>query len=112
MDERRLWAAVLIQAIKDLTGHGRVYKQPERAQVQYFARLWFADDNREVGSFLWICDQLEVEPSWIRRRMVAQIHSDQVGKDGAGRVSLLKLQGLFDGADRYTVGRVSDLLSA
>jgi hypothetical protein len=29
-----------------------------------------------------------------------------------GRVSLLRLQGLFDGTNRYTVDRVSDLLSA
>jgi len=44
--------------------------------------------------------------------MTAQIHSDQVGKDGAGRVSLLKLQVMFEGADRYTVDCVADLLSA
>jgi len=44
--------------------------------------------------------------------MFALINSDQVGRDGAGRVSLLRLQGLFDGADDCTVDRVSDLLSA
>ena len=112
MDERGLWAGVLIQAVKDLAGYGRVYKQRERARVQYFARLWFADDNREVGSFLWICDELELEPSWIRRKMFALINSDRVGRDGAGRVSLLRLQVMFEGADHYTVDCVSDLLSA
>jgi hypothetical protein len=44
--------------------------------------------------------------------MFALINSDRVGRDGAGRVSLLRLQGLFDGADDYTADRVSDLLSA
>ena len=112
MDERRLWAAVLIQAAKDVAGYGRVYNERERAMVQYFARLWFTDDNREVGSFLWICDQLEVEPSWIRRRRVAQIHSDQVGKDSEGRLSLSRLQVMFNGEDRYTANCVADLLSA
>ena len=112
MDERRLWAGVLIQAVKDLAGYIVVPNKRERARVQYFARLWFASDNRHVGSFLWICDELELEPSWIRRKMFALINSDQVGRDGAGRVSLLRLQGLFDGADHYAVDRVSDLLSA
>ena len=112
MDERGLWAGVLIQAIKDLAGYGRVYKQRERVRVQYHARVWFTSDSRDVGSFRWICDELELEPSWIRRKMFALINSDQVGRDGTGRVSLLRLQGLFDGADHYTVDRVSDLLSA
>jgi hypothetical protein len=112
MDERGLWAGVLIQAVKDLAGYGRVYKQRERARVQYHARLWFTSDNRDVGSFLWICDELELEPSWIRRKMFALINSNQVGRDGAGRCSLLRLQGLFGGADDYAMNRVSDLLSA
>jgi len=112
VDERRLWAAVLIQAVRDVGGYGRFDSEPQRRRIQYFARLWFASDNRDVGSFLWICDELELEPSWIRRRMVAQIHSDQVGRDGAGRVGLLRLQVMFEGADRYTVDCVSDLLSA
>ena len=102
MDERRLWAGVLIQAIRDLAGYIVVPNQRERARVQYFARLWFASDNRDVGSFLWVCDELELEPSWIRRRMAALINSKQVDRDGAGRVSLLRLQIMFKGEDRYS----------
>jgi hypothetical protein len=48
VDERRLWAAVLIQAAKDLVGYTLVENGRERTRVQYFARLWFASDNREV----------------------------------------------------------------
>jgi hypothetical protein len=109
VDEKRLWAAVLIQAIKDLVGYTN---ERERTSVQYFARLCFASDNHEAGSFLWICDELELDPSWIRRRMTAEIHSDRVGKEGDGRVSLLRLQVMFEGADRYTADCVADLLSA
>jgi hypothetical protein len=112
VDERRLWAAVLIQAAKDVAGYTLVDNERERARVQYFARLWFADDNREVGSFLWICDELELEPSWIRRRMVAQIHSDQVGKEGAGWCSVSRPQRMFNKSDQYTADCVADLLSA
>ena len=35
----------------------------------------------------------EFEPSWIRRKMVALINSDQVGKDGDGRVQSLQASG-------------------
>lgn len=112
MDERRLWAGVLIQAVKDLAGYSLGLNKRERAGVQYHARVWFTSDNRDVGSFLWVCDQLEVEPSWIRRRMAAQIHSDQVGKHGDGRLSLSRLQVMFKGEDRYTANCVADLLSA
>jgi hypothetical protein len=44
--------------------------------------------------------------------MVAQIHSDQVGKEGAGWCSRSRLRDMFHGADTYTVNCVSDLLSA
>jgi hypothetical protein len=95
MDERGLWAGVLIQAIKDCAGYSLGLNKRERAGVQYHARVWFTSDNRNIGSFLWVCDQLEVEPSWIRRKMFALINSDRVGNHGAGRLSLLRLQGLF-----------------
>jgi len=102
----------LIQAAKDVAGFTLVGSEDERARVQYFARLWFVDDNREVGSFLWICDELELEPSWIRRKMFALINSDQVRRDGAGRCSLSRLQRMFSKSDEYTLNSVPDLLSA
>jgi hypothetical protein len=56
IDARRLWLAVLMQAISDLIGDG--YSGYHRATIRYFARLWFTSDNHEPGSFLWICDHL------------------------------------------------------
>ena len=44
--------------------------------------------------------------------MAAQIHSDQVGKDGAGWCSISRLRSMFNKSDQYTVDCVSDLLSA
>jgi hypothetical protein len=75
MGERCLWTAVLLQAIEDCAGYG-VGKRA-RPRAQYFARLWFKSANRDVGSFLWICDELELEPSSVRRR-IASIDFDQV----------------------------------
>src|SRR5437870_9273268 len=38
--------------------------------LHYFARLWFESDNRDPGSFEWICDQLDLDSSWLRRRLL------------------------------------------
>jgi hypothetical protein len=60
--ERRLWAAVLCQAVCDLRYH--------RSALQHFTRLWFESDKREPGSFLWVCELLELDASWLRRRLL------------------------------------------
>jgi len=65
-----------------------------------------------MGSFRWICDELDVEPSWIRRQMMATRNFDQAAKEASGRVSLARLQNMFDAADEYTADCVGDLLSA
>jgi len=95
VDERRLWAGVLIQAIRDLAGYIVVPNKRERARLQYHARVWFTSDNRDVGSFLWVCDQIELEPPWIRRKKFALINSDRVGRDGAGWCSISRLRSMF-----------------
>jgi hypothetical protein len=67
IDARRLWLAVLVQAINELTntdGH-------ESQRLRYFTHLWFVSDNHKPASFLWICDELELDPSWLRRRVFA-----------------------------------------
>jgi hypothetical protein len=65
-----------------------------------------------MGSFRWICDQLAIEPSWIRRQMMTVIRSDQVAKERIGSFSAARLQSVFNGADEYTLQCASDLLSA
>jgi hypothetical protein len=65
--EIRLWLAVLAQASSDLTG---VNTFGHRGTIRYFARLWVESDNRDAGSFLWICDQLELDSGWLRRRLL------------------------------------------
>jgi hypothetical protein len=60
--ERGLWIAVLRQAVSDL----RYY----RPSLRHFTRLWFESTSREPGSFEWICDQLELDALWLRRRLL------------------------------------------
>jgi hypothetical protein len=67
MNERDLGTAVLVQAICELTGaDGNRY---HRATLRYFARLWFESDDHQPSSFNWICDQLELDASRLRRRV-------------------------------------------
>ena len=58
LNERQLWAAVLGLALEDLEGTNTGNR----------ARAWFASDYYEPGSFLWICDHLELDALAIRHR--------------------------------------------
>ena len=104
MDSRRLWAAVILQSIKDLTGYCVVSRERDRIRLQRFARAWFLSSRYDPGSFLWACDAAGLEPCWIRRRLKDAIGSTQAGKDGAGRVTFARLQQMFEGADDYIHG--------
>ena len=63
---RRLWAAVLEQAIKDARG-GRTYHI-----ITEEARTWFRSQNEDVGSFIWICRTLDLDPSYVRGKVNQQ----------------------------------------
>jgi len=66
IDARRLWLAVLVQAINDLA------HTDERQRLRrHFTRLWFISGNHNPGSFHWICDHLDLDASWFRRRLFA-----------------------------------------
>jgi hypothetical protein len=68
-EERALWLAVLVQAVRDLTGVNRDAHKHYHRSLQYFAHLWFESDSSDPGSFEWICDQLHLDASWFRRRL-------------------------------------------
>lgn len=60
-DERGLWAAVLQLAADDLTSAD--------ARLRRLAQAWFDSTKHGPGSFLWICDHLEINASWLRRQV-------------------------------------------
>jgi len=62
---KRLWAAVLDQAIKD-TLDGKGAPRGQESIIAESARAWFASKSQEQGSFLWICDVLGFEPRAVR----------------------------------------------
>jgi hypothetical protein len=59
---KRLWVAVLEQAVDDLR-RGYSHATP--------ARDWFRSDSEEVGSFIWTCRMLGIDPEF-RHRLLAK----------------------------------------
>ena len=63
-----VWAAVLQTAIEDaqLRFERHDYGDRLRTQLQEDARRWLAADDRGVGSFIWCCEQLDLDPGQVR----------------------------------------------
>jgi hypothetical protein len=59
--ERKLWANVLLQAQTDLSG---------RDPIARSARLWFSSRDDAIGSFIWICHHLSLEPDAARQSVL------------------------------------------
>jgi hypothetical protein len=59
--ERKMWAYVLLQALTDLSG---------RDPFARSARLWFSSRDDSVGSLIWICNHLSLEPDAVRQRVL------------------------------------------
>jgi hypothetical protein len=65
LPEAELWTAVILQAIDDLAR--RTLLTPRSAQVS--AREWFASESDAVGSFIWTCHLIDLDPNFIRSRL-------------------------------------------
>jgi hypothetical protein len=63
LHERQLWTAVLRLAFEDL----------ENRKIAPRARFWFNSSKTGPGSFLWVCENLELDPKSIRRRVLEVI---------------------------------------
>jgi hypothetical protein len=59
---RRLWTAVLMEAIRDLIGIDTGTPR-DRSRLRDITCLWFESDNSATGSLRWMCDQLENDAS-------------------------------------------------
>jgi hypothetical protein len=66
--ERELWSAVLEQAMRDLCGVGHL-----RAKN---ARAWIVSVDDSLGSFVWICGQLNFDADAVRQRLLTHAPRD------------------------------------
>ena len=69
---KNLWAAVIERAFGDLRLENSPVENEER--YYYSAVRWFNDtENHEIGSFLWICELLEIDPGKIREKINVRV---------------------------------------
>jgi hypothetical protein len=67
LDMLDMWLAVVIRAAADVLGKNTYTKKPaERERLQRSAEAWLYSDNREPGSFRWVCTAINVEPDFVR----------------------------------------------
>jgi len=59
--EQTLWSSVLTQAIQDLAGPDLVAKP---------ARAWLTSRSTSLGSLIWVCDQLGLDPAAVRQSVL------------------------------------------
>lgn len=70
--EKTLLVAILAQALRDLVYPGGF--NPTRGSA-LDARNWFSSQETSPGSFLWICNALEIDPCLLRR-WAGELHPD------------------------------------
>lgn len=69
---KRLWTAVLHQAIEDAKGNARspASSEAEIRRLQCESLTWiFHDRSKAAHSFHAICDLLDIDPDWARQRL-------------------------------------------
>ena len=63
---RMLWLKVLRHAIMDYRTRGSCrHRQNRKAK----AGAWFRSGRRDIGSFLWICENLDQDPGHVLKRL-------------------------------------------
>ena len=83
---RRLWIAVLHQAIEDAMGNARSLEKSEKSigGIQREALMWiFNGISRAANSFDSICLLLDIDPDWARQRL-RLVPGIRRGLDSAG----------------------------
>jgi hypothetical protein len=65
-----LWFAVLMQAVEDASILvPDAHPLTEQHYYQRTALLWFKNSRCDVGSFIWVCNTLNVEPEEVLQRV-------------------------------------------
>jgi hypothetical protein len=69
LPEAELWTQVILQALTDLDG--RTSLTPHSAKDS--AREWFASESDGVCSFVWACQIINVDPTFIRSQLARKL---------------------------------------
>jgi hypothetical protein len=76
--EQTLWMSVLSLAMQDLSGPDHLAKP---------ARAWLCSKNNSLGSLIWICDQIGLNPDAVRQNVLRRRAAAMVPKERTAAVS-------------------------
>lgn len=62
VEEKKLWEHVLLRALRDL--------RSSAPRIRSEAREWIESERDTVGSFLWVCATIGIDPTDFRRRVL------------------------------------------
>lgn len=71
LSEKKLWYEVLEDAFRCcVDGHVSAESSRNRKQVEIeSAKAWFLSEKTDIGTFLWVCTMLELDPKGILNRV-------------------------------------------
>ncbi len=79
--QQRLWAAVLDNAVRGLEQRG-IFNSGKRNNIRHQKRkardesfTWLQSDRITPGSFIFICDTLDINPDFLRARLFKKFAS-------------------------------------
>ncbi len=113
LPEAELWTQVILRAIEDLEKRTSLTS----TSAQDSAREWFASDSDALGSFIWICHAINVDPNLIRSGLAKKYRmnpDDVVMTSGSQRLkrSRVKVIQTFVGQSRSHPSRRQDFKRA
>ena len=76
--EQTLWMSVLTLAMQDLSGPDHLAKP---------ARAWICSRNNALGSLIWICDQVGLNPDAVRQKLLRRHAALIAEKERSGEVN-------------------------
>jgi len=68
--ERKLLCAIIEQACKDATG-----QRKNQEALMADAKKWLNSEENHPFSYIWICDQLQLDPSIIKRSVKSMVEN-------------------------------------
>jgi hypothetical protein len=76
--EQTLWMSVLTLAMQDLSGPDHLAKP---------ARAWLCSKDNALGSLIWICDQVGLNPDAVRQKLLRRRAAELAAKEQSGAVN-------------------------
>lgn len=76
--EQTLWMSVLTLAMQDLSGPDHLAKP---------ARAWICSRDNSLGSMIWICDQVGLNPDAVRQKLLRRYKAAVAAKERAAAVN-------------------------